>query len=393
MNFLGKVLRIGLVIGLIILAIVCRLVAGGLTGTAWTYYQQWKGLAPDAVGTAAEGDTPLARSVADMESMDTFYVTQTQHWDEGEYFTLADDTLYQVLTLDSGERIAARINSDSTSYDGATLLWTSPVGRWAPWTLSQQDRESLEWQQLGLSRTDYYADMTGSAAAKAQFQGWFPWVGGLGLLAAVVVILLLIRLALYPVRESNRVRNDVERWLAGTHAIWGQSTAQFGRVFPGKRPIPIRFGGLSRSLLSRFIVKSSLRGAWGIQDYAGLLDTVEYMTQGPGLPDPDDKVSTAWQLCRASSLLGMAMVLGWASRKELVERSREVGKLIQSRFDSWDDLCAGFLEAYSGFRDSRSDSSWDARTIVQDRVDCYWSLKNRADSPFHLPWTLNLDGK
>lgn len=59
------------------------------------------------------------------------------------------------------------------------------------------------------------------------------------------------------------------------------------------------------------------------------------MSRGPGFTDCISQPARAWQLCRSSSLPGMAMVLGGGSRKELIERSRAVGKLIQSQFSSF----------------------------------------------------------
>ena len=107
-------------------------------------------------------------------------------------------------------------------------------------------------------------------AAHARFQTWFPWLGSLMLLAAAVLLILLIRLLLWPVRESNRPRKDVERWLAGTHAIWGQSVAEFSRMFPGRRPVPVRFGGVPRTPFPRWLTRSSLWGSVGDQQLSGI---------------------------------------------------------------------------------------------------------------------------
>lgn len=210
-------------------------------------------------------------------------------------------------------------------------------------------------------------------------------------MAAAVFLILLVRLLLWPVRESNRAQSDVECWLAGTHAIWGQSIARFSRVFPSRRPIPIRFGGLPRTPVTRWLIRSTLRGSWEITSYAQLLETVEYMSRGPGFTNCNTQTARAWQLCRSSSLLGMAMVLGWASREELVQRSREVGKLIQSHFSSWDELSTNFLEYFANFRVEQDGEAQESGEIIRDRVDSYWSLKKRPDGPFSLPWNLDLN--
>lgn len=391
---LGRILRWGLIVALFLMAIVCRVTAGALTESVWSWYAKEKGLAPEAVGTQAQEDTPRARSVADMERLELFTVEEAEAWEEGNLFFLGqDNTLYKILVLESGERVAARYNREGYEYNTATDLWVSPVGRWAPWELTETERASVEWKDLNLTTLDYYADMLGEERdiAHADFQSWFPWLGGLILMAAVVFLILLVRLLLWPVRESNRVQNDVERWLAGTHAIWGQSIARFSRVFPSRRPIPIRFGGLPRTPFTRWLIRSTLRGSWEITDYAQLLETVEYMSRGPGFTNCNTQTARAWQLCRSSSLLGMAMVLGWASREELVQRSREVGKLIQVHFSSWEELSTSFLEYFAGFRIEKGEEEQEAGAVIRDRVDSYWSLKKRPDSPFSLPWNLDLD--
>lgn len=391
---LGRILRWVLVVALLLLAIVCRVTAGALTESVWGRYAKERGLAPEAVGTQAQEDTPRARSVADMERLELFTVEEAEAWEEGNLFFLGqENTLYKILVLESGERVAARYSRDGYEYNTATGLWASPVGRWVPWELTETERASVEWKDLDLTTLDYYADMLGEERdiAHADFRSWFPWLGSLTLMAAAVFLILLVRLLLWPVRESNRAQSDVECWLAGTHAIWGQSIARFSRVFPSRRPIPIRFGGLPRTPVTRWLIRSTLRGSWEITSYAQLLETVEYMSRGPGFTNCNTQTARAWQLCRSSSLLGMAMVLGWASREELVQRSREVGKLIQSHFSSWDELSTNFLEYFANFRVEQDGEAQESGEIIRDRVDSYWSLKKRPDGPFSLPWNLDLN--
>ena len=393
-NFMGRLLRRAMVVGLVLLAIVCRIVAGALTETAWAWYARWKELPPQAVGAAAQGDTPRAHSIPEMEELALFAVEQgMENWDDDEYFHVGNqNTAYKVLTLDSGERVAARCSVEGSVYDAASGLWTSPVGRWVPWTLEETERASVEWQGLGLTTLDYYVDMLGEErdAAHDGFRLWFPWAGTLGLWVLVVVLSLILRLLLWPVREVTRARGDVELWLAGTHAIWGQKVVRVNQMFPRKGPQPIRFGGLPRTPVARWELRTNLRRVWNIKNYQDLLETVEYMSRGPGFAQCTSQAALAWQLCRCTTLLGIAMVLGWAGRKELVDRSREVGKLIQTHFHSWDELAMGYLEDYT--RWCASEGGKDVKQRIQSEVDGYHALKNRADSPYRLPWDLDLDG-
>ena len=227
--------------------------------------------------------------------------------------------------------------------------------------------------------------------AYAWFLTWFPWVAALGLWAAAVALVLLLRLLLWPVREITRPRNDAEKWLAGTHAIWGQRMAGINRIIPGKRPLPIRLGGLPRTPFTKRELRMTLRRAWKINNYQELLEMVEYMSRGPGFTNCTSQSSRAWQLCRCTALLGMALVAGWASRQELVERSRTVGKQIQTYFGSWEELAMGFLEDYAHW--CTAEGGDDVQRKIQGQVDIYHALAKRADSPYHLPWNLDLDGR
>ena len=159
---LGRILRWVLVVALLLLAIVCRVTAGALTESVWGRYAKERGLAPEAVGTQAQEDTPRARSVADMERLELFTVEEAEAWEEGNLFFLGqENTLYKILVLESGERVAARYSRDGYEYNTATGLWASPVGRWAPWELTETERASVEWKDLDLTTLDYYADMLG----------------------------------------------------------------------------------------------------------------------------------------------------------------------------------------------------------------------------------------
>lgn len=59
-NYLGKLLRGALIVGLILLAIACRIAAGMLTEPAWDWYAQWRDIALETVGTQAEAEIPRA---------------------------------------------------------------------------------------------------------------------------------------------------------------------------------------------------------------------------------------------------------------------------------------------------------------------------------------------
>ena len=138
-------------------------------------------------------------------------------------------------------------------------------------------------------------------------------------------------------------------------------------------------------------MKGTLDESWDITSYGDLLETVEYMSVGPGFQNCIDQAGRAWELCRSMQLLGCAYLVEWCSREEMVRRSCEVGRIIQNTFQSWDELCQGFLDGFAAWRLSSGLVPEVAREYVQQRADIYWAIKGRKDSPYNLPWRMELD--
>lgn len=81
---------------------------------------------------------------------------QVEEWDEAEYFSVGSSgTACRILTIESGEQVAARVGLEGNTYDSTANLWISPVGRWAPRELSETDRDSVQGQDLDLTTLDY----------------------------------------------------------------------------------------------------------------------------------------------------------------------------------------------------------------------------------------------
>ena len=136
-------------------------------------------------------------------------------------------------------------------------------------------------------------------------------------------------------------------------------------------------------------MKDTLDDSWDIGNYAELLDTVEYMSVGPGFHNCINQAGRAWELCRSMQLLGCAYLVEWCDREEMVRRSCQVGEIIQRTFQSWDELCQSFLDGFAAWRLSGSADESDMAS-VQQRADIYWAIKGRKDSPYNLPWGMEL---
>lgn len=383
-------------VGLIVCVLVSLLAGGWVTGgPVWSVLSNAMGMDETvAVGSRAGDDTFQASSIQEMEQMKRFMVRQLQkgeHNDDGIYLT---DRYYWFITLDSGEVVALRYDPDMDTdfYDSTQDIWYSPVGTWRPWELTEQERAILTREAPELTTTAYYADMVGTKwtrLTRDSFVGQF-WLLGSAALLVCLAVLWLLALKLREIwAEGNRPKNDLELWLTGTYAIWGQYYTDFAMGRKYAQTHPIHIGGCPRALGAAKLMKQTLKGSWDITDYGGILETVEYMSKGPGLWNCSDQGGRAWELCRSMQLLGCAYLVGWCGRKELLRRSREVGLTMKRHFQSWEELCQGFLDGYSAWRLSYGATA-ENLAEVQQRADIYWELRGRADSPYRLPWNMDL---
>lgn len=387
--------KILLYVGIVILSYLAAFL---LTPPAWTLYNEFKGVGPDSAGSAEQADTPAAHSIREMEQLDRFviHMSKPRESPDLEFFKCSNQA-YTVLTLDSGERVASKIYLISAHYDPPNERWHLPIGKWTPWNLTEAEEQSVLRQELSLSTLDFYVDMEGNQRtairiSKKDFVTNFQFITTW----CFIVLALLIRWIIILLRrcrwEINRPQNEVELWIASTHALWGLAFARACKMgHKNKEKDPIRIGGTPKSPKSKQIVRSVLSEQWDITNYATLLETVSYMSEGEGFYRCETQSARAWQLCRSTSLLGMAYVAGWAEREEIIQHSRKICLRIQDTFESWDDLYVNFLDHYAAWHLSTDGMTAAAQTDIQQRADIYWELKRRANSPCKLPWNLKLN--
>ena len=116
------------------------------------------------VGGPAEAGTFRAQSVEDLLSQDTFTVISPgiEYRNRGGGYY--GGCFFDMLTLPSGELVAASINGDSIQYDGEFYISdkTLPVGRivWEDLTQNETFLNQIQYSEP-LSRTDFYVDMMG----------------------------------------------------------------------------------------------------------------------------------------------------------------------------------------------------------------------------------------
>ncbi len=119
------------------------------------------------IGGIADNTVFRAQSVDDLLTHETFTVIskgiQYKNRGAGYYKGM----YLHALTLPSGELVAARINSDSITFDGDSIYTsntTLPVGKIIMADLKEEPYfiDQIEYKEK-LSRTDFYIDMVGEA--------------------------------------------------------------------------------------------------------------------------------------------------------------------------------------------------------------------------------------
>lgn len=373
-----------------------------LAGPCWTLYAYLLDLGPGGPGGEAAADTPAAASIAEMRQTERFTVRirgSSENYAEIPVVFVDGDT-YWLITLDSGETVAARFWPESIRWERqeGRYLTICPVGTWKEWSLSEASLAQLKADAPQLSVTDHYADMMGNHRDGRTRE---KFIAGFRTFSLVIGLAVMLAAGLLQGKKKEREadaslpRNDLERWIVGTYAIWGQFFAQLGHRKDGQREVkarrgPIRIGGQPMDTHGQAYTREVLKESWEIEDRQELMETVEYMSAGPGFTKCDTQAARAWQLCRSMQLLGMGFVAGWYSREEMLRRSCPVGRKMQENFRSWEELCEGFLEGFYTWR-AGAFGVRDARAALQERREIYRELQARPDSPYRLSWYLTLD--
>lgn len=152
-----------------------------LTATTYDSYVEAHTIQDGQVGGRAGPEVPRAQSVEDLLSLDTFTVESPgiEYRNRGAGY--GDEGYFYMLTLPSGELVAALINEDAVQtdgfrdedwinyYQGTTVL---PVGRvvWKDLRADTRLIGQIEYSEP-LTRTDFYLDMCngGGTASKEHY--------------------------------------------------------------------------------------------------------------------------------------------------------------------------------------------------------------------------------
>ena len=211
-----------------------------------------------------------------------------------------------------------------------------------------------------------------------------------GLVLLLAVTALIIFRTLRKRDQDLAPRNDVEKWIFGTYANWALYNYEYiqgNTLMPDYESTPILLGGRRgpyKSAEEKQYFLNMLDSPWDIHSKAELLETVKYMSVGPGFQKCRTQAERAWELCRCTQLLAIAFRLEWISRSEMVRRSCQVGRLIQQTFSGWQEMSESFLTRCLMWMEDPSLGA-DMRRAIHK------ALWIRPDSPYNLPWNLPMD--
>lgn len=125
--------------------------------------EQEKEISAEEIGGKADDTIPIVKSVAEMREQSRFTLQFDEDEDDYSIF-YAEDQIWNVLELESGETIVADIYRPSTQYiDDEDDYWSYtellPVGTLVEKSLSQEMIDEIHEEGFEVSVTDCYIDM------------------------------------------------------------------------------------------------------------------------------------------------------------------------------------------------------------------------------------------
>lgn len=361
------------------------LVEFGLGPILYRFYQKDATLEENAIGNEAGQDIPIASSIADMETLDTFTLII-----EGVVINhdtvRSGDEIYHRIQLPSGEKVIAHINKKAIQETDEPGVYRMPAGTWKEWV---PPAEIMVFEDY-LASTDHYVDMYGDYVPVLVEDSYTRALGMQASVWIYVTVLLLYRVigvrrwrfapALFWKRDPLLPRNDLECWCASTFAIWAHSFD----ILEGWPLITGAHG--SRKVVANFR-DVALGEQWGIRNRQEGLAIVHGLVEKHA--GRLDTIYPGWDLCRATQLLGMMYLVKMIDREELDREFSRTGKIIQQQFHSWDEMAESYLGGYEAWLVRIGET--DAPQIAARRRAIFMRLKANPDGPYSVPWLTDLN--
>lgn len=233
------------------------------------------------------------------------------------------------------------------------------------------------------------------------------------------VVLLLLSVLLISGCSSKNTVSDTVRFINGTYAMLTSANDWDWNLV----------GGLKKNAANKMIAAQVLDESWEIKDKASADESIDWLlTEGHSvqyLSDIDnygiasytreefdyalgesaeedvayftllfdayekfgEDAIKAWDLCRATQLLGMCYVADYYTYEEALEKSLKVAQTIQQTYQSWEDMAQSYLYGYQYWSD---DDVTDASSGSYARTQVYLELKDLEDGPYSVDWNTKL---
>ena len=218
---------------------------------------------------------------------------------------------------------------------------------------------------------------------------------------------------------------DTVRWFNASYAVLTEINAQMNNLWDYNK-----FGGMDQNPINEAINQQLLEEWWGVTDRASADETLDWaLTEGhrtyfakemqrleeifAGVEaeervdfllenyevegGEDEAIYSAymyqlyeefgvtaidgWDYCRAMNLLSYYYAAGYYTEEEALDKSLEIAKIIQTKYDSWDDLIASYMRGYEYWQEASA----------AGRIAVYEDLKTRDDNPYAVDFKTTLE--
>lgn len=164
------------------------------------------------------------------------------------------------------------------------------------------------------------------------------------------------------ITDRKSLEEAVDRLLAGGHNQAAlEELAQFGP------------DGMSRDELIAAMDKGSVTAA----------DKISWLAAFDAKAAYGEQAIAGWDLSRAMQLIGWGYIAGYYTYAEAMDESMETAKLIQQKFDSWEDFLNSYLYGYSYWG---GEDLTDTSSMAYGRKQICENLK--AAGVYEVDWNL-----
>lgn len=167
--------------------------------------------------------------------------------------------------------------------------------------------------------------------------------------------------------------NDLERWIAGTYAVWSQYCGGSYKYL----------GGYQKNKANTKMISRVLRQDWMVNDHDSGVETVEYLLKNAGSKDSGKSVdTTAFDYACACNMCGRMFIAGYFTREEAIRYAAQAARKIQETYHSWEEYFDCYIEGAAGGSNVKEREPFEK---------AYQEFKDASDSPIRLNWNTELN--